>query len=40
MASVCVSVLSLVSEKPVKWLEYHTAGPFEGLEAGDTASSE
>lgn len=40
VASVCVSVPSLVSEKPVKGQEYHTVVPFEGLEAGDTASSE
>lgn len=40
VASVCFSVLSLVSEKPVKGQEYHTVVPFEGLEAGDSASSE
>lgn len=40
VASVSVSVLSLVSEKPVKGQEYHTVVPFEGLGAGDTASSE
>lgn len=39
-ASVSVSVLSLVSEKPISGQEYCIVVPFEGLEAGDTASSE
>lgn len=40
VASVCVSVLSLVSEKPVKGQKYRTVVPFEELKSGDTARHE